>query len=172
MNSDSTILLLIAALTLAIMGLIYGFFRSRQTLPPTQQKGGFDTLPLRLQAYERLVLLTERIALPNLISRLHNPAASLPEMKVLLTETIKQEFAYNSTQQLYVSASAWESVRQLKEQNILLINQVAASLDEGSGSSALNKKIMELLLSQEQEPLHDVVTMLLNREAKQLMDQD
>jgi hypothetical protein len=90
-------------------------------------------------------------------------------MKVLLTETIKQEFEYNSTQQLYVSATAWEAVRNLKEQNILLINQVATSLGSMANGATLNKKLLEILLSQQQEPLHDIVTKVLNQEAKRLM---
>ena len=90
-------------------------------------------------------------------------------MKVLLTETIKQEFEYNSTQQLYVSATAWEAVRNLKEQNILLINQVATSLGTMANGATLNKKLLEILLSQQQEPLHDIVTKVLNQEAKRLM---
>ena len=168
MNTDSTTLLLLALLGLTILGLIYGFFKSRPPAPPADNRS-FDTLPLRLQAYERLLLLTERIALPNLISRVNNPSASLAEMKVLLTETIKQEFEYNSTQQLYVSATAWEAVRNLKEQNILLINQVATSLGAMANGATLNKKLLEILLSQQQEPLHDIVTKVLNQEAKRLM---
>ncbi|NDF98717.1 MAG: hypothetical protein EB101_07290 [Chitinophagia bacterium] len=168
MNTDSTTLLLLALLGATVGGLIYGFFKTRTPAPAAGTKS-FDTLPLRLQAYERLVLLTERMALPNLISRVNNPAASLLEMKVLLTENIKQEFEYNSTQQLYVSATAWEAVRNLKEQNILLINQVAASMGNEATGATLNKKLLDILLSQQQEPLHDIVTRVLNQEAKQLM---
>ncbi|MFX8071243.1 hypothetical protein ABTK88_19155, partial [Acinetobacter baumannii] len=73
---------------------------------------------LQLQAYERLTLLVDRITLPNLISRLNNPDFSAQEMQVLLTQTIKQEFDYNITQQIYVSAESWEAVKNLKEQNM------------------------------------------------------
>jgi len=90
-------------------------------------------------------------------------------MKALLIETIKQEFDYNSTQQLYVSATAWEAVRNFKEQNILFINQVAASLGTQATALMLNKKLLELLLSQQEQPLQDIVKEVLNKEAKQLM---
>jgi hypothetical protein len=90
-------------------------------------------------------------------------------MKALLIETIKQEFDYNSTQQLYVSATAWEAVRNLKEQNILLINQVAASLGWQATGAMLNKKLLELMLAQQDKPLDDVVKAVLNEEAKRLM---
>ena len=164
MNIDLSTLLLSVLLALAIGGLV--LLRSRTPVPAS---GDFQTLQLRLQAYERLVLLAERIALPHLISRLNTPSASADEMKALLIETIKQEFDYNSTQQLYVSATAWEAVRNLKEQNILLINQVAASLGWQATGAMLNKKLLELMLAQQDKPLDDVVKAVLNEEAKRLM---
>src|SRR5688500_3358630 len=74
-----------------------------------------DTIQLKLQAYERLVLLADRIALPNLISRVHQPGLSSREMQLLLTQTIRQEFEHNVTQQIYVTAEAWDAIRNLKE---------------------------------------------------------
>ena len=79
-----------------------------------------ESVTLKLQAYERLVLLTERIALPNLIGRLNQTGISAYEMKLILTENIKAEFDYNSTQQLYVTPVCWDAVRNLKEQNIMI----------------------------------------------------
>lgn len=164
MNIDLTTLLLLALLAIAVIGLIS--IKNRTSVPPSKDA---QTLPMRLQAYERLILLSERISLPHLISRLNNPSASVEEMKALLIETIKQEFDYNSTQQLYVTATAWESVRNLKEQTILLINQVAASLGWQSTGSMLNKKLLEIRLSEQGKPLEDVVKAVLNEEAKRLM---
>ncbi len=129
----------------------------------------FASTPLRLQAYERLVLLAERIALPNLVSRLNRPGISAGEMKVILNETIRQEFEYNSTQQLYVSPVSWDAVRNLKEQNIMLINQVAASLPETASGTELNKRILEVQLAQPSGALHDMVLQTLNFEAKKIM---
>jgi hypothetical protein len=94
------------------------------------------------------VLLTERIALPNLISRLSQPGISAFQMKLLLLENIKQEFDYNSTQQLYVSEIAWDSIRNLKEQNLALIHQVSASLLPEANGSELNKRLLEMLMQQ------------------------
>ena len=152
---------------LANLLVIYVLFRKPAQLPVDTEK--FNSIGLRLQAYERLVLLTERIALPNLISRLNKPGISAFEMKLILTENIKQEFEYNSTQQLYVSPVSWDSVRNLKEQNIMLVNQVAASLNESASASDLNKKILELLMAQPDGSLHDLVLQGLNFEAKKLL---
>ncbi|HEX6431428.1 MAG TPA: hypothetical protein VF008_27240, partial [Niastella sp.] len=54
-----------------------------------------STQPLQLQAYERLMLLVDRIALPNLISRSNQGGLTAKEMQALLTQLIRQEFEYN-----------------------------------------------------------------------------
>ncbi|HMW65573.1 MAG TPA: hypothetical protein PKC82_01500 [Chitinophagaceae bacterium] len=161
----STISLIVSAMAV-IIAVISLLRRPQQNII---QPDKINTTPLRLQAYERLVLLTERIALPNLISRLNQSGISALEMKIILTENIKHEFEYNSTQQLYVNQSGWDAVSNLKEQNIMLINRVAASLPLNASAADLNKKIMELVLAQPDGALHDLVLKELNHEAKKLM---
>lgn len=165
--------LTIASFILSILALVIAFFAMSRALQQKQEipatKSSFESIPLRLQAYERLVLLTERISLPGLISRLNQPGISAAEMKVILTENIKQEYDYNSTQQLYVSQVSWDAVRNLKEQNIMVVNQVAASLPLTASSSDLNKKILEVMMSQQNGALHEMVAQTLNHEAKKLM---
>lgn len=154
---------------LAIIIAVYTLSRNAKKATIPVSEGKFESTGLRLQAYERLVLLTERIALPNLISRLNQPGLSAVEMKIILTENIKHEFEYNSTQQLYVSPVSWDSVRNLKEQNIMIIHQVAAALPAASSATDLNKKILEVVMSQPQGSLHEMVLQALNFEAKKLM---
>lgn len=124
---------------------------------------------LKLQAYERLILLADRIALPNLISRMNVGGVSCKEMQLLLTKTIKEEFDHNVTQQIYVNPAAWEALRNLKEQNLLIINQVSAILPEGASGSDLNKALMELLLQNPQASLHTIVSEAISFEAKKMM---
>ena len=154
---------------IAIILAAFALFRKPTQIvqQPPEQK--FETGPMQLQAYERLVLLTERIALPNLISRLNKPGISAFEMKIILTENIKQEFEYNSTQQLYVSPVGWDAVRNLKEQNIMTVNQVASSLPPTASAADLNKRILEILMSQPNGALHELVAQALNFEAKKIM---
>jgi hypothetical protein len=147
---------------------VFALFR-KQPPPPVAAGEKFDSTTLRLQAYERLVLLTERIALPNLISRLNQPGIAAAEMKLILTENIKQEFEYNSTQQLYVTPVSWDAVRNLKEQNIMVVNQVASILPLDASASDLNKKILEVIMAQPNGALHELVLQALNFEAKKLM---
>ena len=164
--------LIIVSIALSGLALIVSLYVLLRKPPPIVQAAAgvkFESMPMQLQAYERLVLLTERIALPNLISRLSQPGISAYEMKIILTENIKHEFEYNSTQQLYVSPVSWDAVRNLKEQNIMVVNQVSGSLPSDASGADLNKKILQLLMSQPTGALHELVAQALNFEAKKLM---
>lgn len=129
----------------------------------------YNTRPLQLQAYERLVILTERVALPNIVSRANQPGLTAREMQLLMLESIKQEFEYNSSQQIYVSPVAWQAVNNLKEQNMLIINQIAQTLPADARGYDLGKRIMELIIAQDKKALHNIVLEALNYEARKLM---
>ncbi len=164
---DTITLSLILSLLAFLLGLAALIKTSRKPdIAPTET---FNSIPLRLQAYERLVLLTERIALPNIIGRLNQPGISAQEMKQVLVENIKTEFEYNHTQQLYVSQASWDAVRNLKDQNIMVVNQVAASLPVNSSSIDLNRKVLEILMAQPNGQIHELVLQALNMEAKKIM---
>ena len=126
-------------------------------------------LQMQLRAYERLILLTERISLPNLISRTNMPGISGKDMQMMLVQTIRQEFDHNITQQLYVTSEAWDAVRNLKEQNIHIINQVASFLPDDVSGTELNKHLLEMILQNPKASLHGIVAEVLSFEAKKLM---
>jgi len=124
---------------------------------------------LQLQAYERLLLLTDRIALPNLINRVNQAGFNARDMQALLTQTIKQEFEHNITQQIYVSPEAWDAMRNFKEQNLLIINQVASILPPEASGIDLNKSLLELLVQNPKASLQQVVADALSFEAKKVL---
>jgi hypothetical protein len=156
--------------------LAYLFWKQRQeakksarVAPPSAPVVDPSTKQLQLQAYERMILLTDRIALPNVINRVSEPGIGLKDMQMLLTQHIKQEFEYNVTQQIYVSSDAWEAVRNLKDQNILIVNQVASFLPPDATGQDLNRAVLEMLMQNPKASLHTVVSDVLSYEAKKLM---
>ncbi len=161
----TTVSLIVSVLALLISIFVFFQFKDKNNTSPDP----FSTRPLQLQAYERLVLLCERIALPNLISRLSQPGLSAREMQVFLIETIKQEYEYNASQQIYVSQSAWEAVRNLKDQNMLMINSIAKTLTPDASATDLNRQIIEGLMQEEKAALHTHASNTLNAEAKKIM---
>jgi hypothetical protein len=163
-NMISLVVAIAALLISAISLYLWNSQRSKKT-----NDTYFSTRPLQLQAYERLVLLTERIAIPNLVSRANQPHMSAREMQILLLESIKQEYEYNTSQQIYVSPVAWEAVRNLKDQNMLIINQLASSLPDDARSIDLNKKLLDFVMNQQKGTLHTIVLEAINYEAKKMM---
>jgi hypothetical protein len=163
---ESTISLTVSIV--ALIAALISLLRSPKLEKKTAAEN-FNAVPLQLQAYERLVLLAERISLPTLISRITQPNLSAKEMQVHLIETIKQEFEYNASQQIYVSAIAWDAVRNLRDQNMLIINQVAGILPPDAAGNELAKKILDVIMQQQDTALHTIVLNALNFEAKKLM---
>ena len=155
---------------IAVFGVVYiltsknGKNNNKQPLEIT------DGARMQLQAYERLIMLTDRIALPNLIARINQPGLSAKEMQMQLTQAIKEEFNYNITQQIYVTPDAWTAVKNLKEQNMLIINQLANVLPPDARSSDLNKILLEYLMNNKKGALHEVVSEVLSFEAKKILD--
>lgn len=160
-------------LIVAVVALLVSFYtfyivneRRKKTGPDSDN---FTTRPLQLQAYERLVMLTERISLPNLVSRASQPGLNAKDMQRLLIESIKQEFEYNATQQIYVSPVAWEAVKRLKDENMYIINQLGATMPAEASGLDLNKRLIEYSMTQKKGTLHEIVLEALNYEAKKLM---
>jgi len=128
-----------------------------------------DMVRLQLQAYERLTILCERIGLTNLIGKLPVNELSATQLQSAMVQTIKTEFEYNVSQQLYVSPAAWDGIKNLKDQNIYIINQLHAMLPPNASGMDLSKKVVELLSQEENVSLQNIVATLLNKEARQLM---
>ena len=162
-----------------VIAVIIGLFVA--TLIYLQQKIGVaakavdkDTQLLKLQAYERLILLANRIAIPHLVSRLQqdgksSSSLSSTDQQLLLVATIKEEFEHNVTQQLYVSKTAWDAITNFKEKNILLIHQAAATLPVGANAGELNRLLISFLANDPSGDMHQLVSEVLSLEVKQII---
>lgn len=170
MNTTVVILVSIIIIFIAIF-VAFVLMKDKKNDPKATDEESTDTTTrtMRLQAYERLTLLVDRIALPNLISRVNQNGVSAREMQMLLTRGLKEEFDYNITQQIYVSADAWNAVKNLKEQNMLVINQLASALPANATGLDLNKLLLEYLMTDKKGQLHEVVSEVLSYEAKKLL---
>ena len=166
--NENLLPIIISSAAFVIAMITFFMVRSRKETPPPADN--FSSKPLQLQAYERITLLAERIAIPSLVSRASQQAnLSVREMQLLLLESVKQEYEYNASQQIYVTPVAWEAVKNLKDQNMLIINQVASTLPPDARGIELNKRLMDFIISQPKGQLHTIVLEALNFEAKKLM---
>jgi len=116
--------------------------------------------PIRLQAYERMVLLMERISPQSLIMRTQRQNITNQELQSALLKTIRSEFEHNMAHQLYISDKAWEMVRMAKEDCIKFINQTALQTKPDGNSLQLCKLILENTMDRELDPTTKAINYL------------
>ncbi|UZR93540.1 hypothetical protein [Chondrinema litorale] len=126
-----------------------------------------EILPLRLQAYERIILLLERITPNNLIVRLSDNNFNVVQFQNLLVQEIREEFNHNLSQQIYMSNEAWEVTRKTKEEIIALINESAKDLNKEAPSIELSKKIFQNVLDSQNDLVSNNLQFIKN-EVRQL----
>ncbi len=170
LDTNTLVLILIVLFFVAAALLYLLFAKNKKSTSVFNADGTNTTLQMQLQAYERLILLTDRIALPNLISRVNIAGANAREMQYLLTQGIKEEYDHNITQQIYVSADSWRALKNLKEQNLLIINQLANILPANATGMDLNKLLIEYTMNDKKGSLHEVVSEVLSYEVKKVLN--
>lgn len=123
--------------------------------------------PLRLQAYERLTLFVERVALNNLVARVHKQGMSAKLLQAELVRTIRMEYEHNLTQQVYVSGNVWQTVKLVKEEIIKIINLSAAQMPDNASGAQLSTHIFETLMKLETPPTN-IASDQIKKEIRQL----
>ena len=108
--------------------------------------------PIRLQAYERIVLFLERISLESLIIRVSQPDMTAAQLHTVLLTTIRSEFEHNLSQQIYMSPQAWEVVRNARSNMIRIINTEAEKMAADATAMSLSKNLLEAVMELEKEP--------------------
>lgn len=127
-----------------------------------------QTLPLRLQAYERVVLFLERINPANMLLRLHVSGISAREMHGLILADIRAEYEHNVTQQLYLSPTAWSTVQKVKEETLSIINAAYRQMPAEASGAELSKTILARLASLETTNPYDVALNIVKHDIQQL----
>ena len=79
-------------------------------------------VPLKIQAYERLVLYLERIRYAVLVKRIFMPGMSRTDLQFALIQNVQDEFEHNLAQRLYISEASWFNVVIVKDEVLKNIN--------------------------------------------------
>lgn len=164
---DIELSVLIGLVFMTIFALIWLISEFRRMRDELKERAGInnESLKLRLQAYERLTLFSERAGLKNLVDRTDFSGIGAGSFHAGLIENIKTEYDYNLSQQIYVSTDVWNAVTKLKDQNIYIINQLAATLPHQATGIDLAKRILEYSLTEKAE-LNKIVLDAIQFEAK------
>lgn len=172
---DATTWLILLVVIVIAIAVLYFIKTDNKTAPVKKEteakavNANPETMRLKLQAYERITILTERIGLANLITRFNHEGFLARQLQLAMTDAIKTEYEYNISQQIYVTPQIWDAVNNLKEQNIFIVNQIASALPANASARDLSKGILQFLDTDTNASLHPIVLQAISYEAKQLM---
>lgn len=116
--------------------------------------------PMRLQAYERMVLFLERINPQSMIFRVQKPGMNVIQLQTAVLQNVRQEFEHNQAQQLYISNEAWTMAKTAKEEVVRLINTAASKVQLEEDATALSKEIFASLMGNEKAITDRALTVL------------
>lgn len=128
---------------------------------------GNHTLPLRLQAYERIILFMERINPENLLIRLNAPGYSAAELQSIIINEVRNEYQHNVTQQIYVTSRAWGIAKRVKGDTLNLVTGAIKSLPGTATGLELSRTILITLSQLENNP-YEIGAELIRKDLEDL----
>jgi hypothetical protein len=144
----------------ALMVFLAAFFVLRGMIRNDQDKRRQELIlqnsktvtPIRLQAYERIVLFLERISLESLLIRTNSPGMTAAQLHSALLNNIRSEFEHNLSQQIYMTQQAWEVVKNARSNTVKLINSEFEKASDKTTSLELSRMLLEKVMEIEKEP--------------------
>ena len=124
-----------------------------------------NSLPIRLQAYERLTLFLERMTPSKMLIRISPKSSNKESYESLLILTIEQEFEHNLSQQIYVSDKCWSITPAAKNATIQLIRK-AILLEKTDTADKLRGVILTEMM--ERRPPSDAALSFIRAEVSDL----
>jgi hypothetical protein len=125
-----------------------------------------QALPLKLQAYERLSLLLERINPSKLLIRVAPLNDNKMDYQNLLIHHIEQEYEHNLTQQIYVSDECWTMIVTAKNTTIQNIRKTSLN-NEVANADKLRETVLTSLF--EGESATNLALSFLKSEVKEFL---
>lgn len=151
-----------------VIGMIaFYFFSSQLKSQNSQQKMHLfaerkkDALPIKLQAYERMLLFCERINPTKMLVRVKPTSNSVDEYLYVLLQNIEQEFEHNLVQQLYISNECWNVIIATKTAVINKLKHIAA---KSENPKDFREKMM--IVSQNNSPTTETAIAFIKKEIK------
>jgi hypothetical protein len=123
--------------------------------------------PIRLQAYERVILFLERISPESMIMRISQTGMTSKELQAGMLASVRAEFEHNLSQQLYLSNEAWEMVKNARSNTVKIINLSADKVAGDSPYTKLSTALLEMVMEAETTP-SGVAIDFLKKEVRKL----
>jgi len=123
-------------------------------------------VPIKLQAYERIVLFLERTSLESLLVRVNSPGMTVAQLHSALLATIRSEFEHNLSQQIYMSQQAWEVVKNARSNTIKIINTEFEKIPSTATGLEFSKQLLERVMELEKEPTRTAIEFIKSEIAR------
>ena len=122
--SPTTWILIGLIVVMTIVGFVFFFSGNKNDNQSnkTDKSKNDIVIPLKIQAYERLVLYLERIRFQVLVKRVFMPGMSRTDFQFALIQNVQDELEHNLAQRLYVSEPVWFNVIVTKDEVLKSIN--------------------------------------------------
>lgn len=145
------VLILFAAIYLLFRQFFLNQYKLQVTLAASTR--GETSTRLKMQAYERLMLFCERIAVKSLLLRLQSTHMTAMDLQAALVLAVQQEFEYNLSQQLYVSDKLWMIIDLAKNQVIEIVVHVGSNVSQDASAEDLSQQLLLFIESQNNSPV-------------------
>ena len=123
--------------------------------------------PLKIQAYERIVIFLERINPNSLVIRVNKNGMNSRQLHSELITAVKTEYEHNLSQQIYISHGAWELVKNAKEEVVQLINISSSKVAVEANSSELAIMILNMTANLNKKLPNEIALEYLKKEIAQ-----
>lgn len=98
-----------------------------------------ESLPIKLQAYERMLLFCERINPSKLLLRVKPIGTDTNSYLQLLNANIEQEFEHNMVQQIYISDATWTAILAAKA---AILNKLKFQAQNSEDANKMRENIL------------------------------
>ena len=124
--------------------------------------------PIRLRAYERLILLLERTTPDRMLMEMNLQEMTIPQVQQQLLRTIRLEYDHNLSQQIYVSDEVWDKIIHARDEMGAFVTAMAAGMPEGSSTLDYAKTLITAYSTNGETP-NSLALSALKEEAKTLL---
>ena len=170
MNFEVLIAFLLAGLLVfgGVYMLMNRFFKqeSERRAWEWRKQNNDIVLPIRLRAYERIVLFLSRIDPKSLLLRFDFAGMTVLQLQQMLLQAVRDEYDHNVSQQIYISKEAWALVVNAREGLTQLVNTCASQLNAQADAMELANFLLAAYVSNEQSSI-DLAINYIKNEMKQ-----
>jgi uncharacterized protein YggT (Ycf19 family) len=119
-------------------------YRERSWAFILKQDNNKALAPLRISAYERIIVMLERISPQNLVMRYNSSTSSAAFLQMEMIKALREEFDHNVSLQMYVSVDCWEKVKKARDESRELIKMAFTRVRPESTALELSGEILKL----------------------------